>query len=204
MILRSTIPPRLLVAVLAGLMLASACGGRDNPTAQSDPTPVATPVAAPVDTPVVTPVDTPVVTPVDTPVVTPVDTPVVTPVDTPVATPVDTPVVTPVDTPVVTPPEANPAPQGGMSVDLEALFPPPDEMREMVLNNCTNCHTFVPILILQMSGEHWTTSMNTHREYVALGEEERQILYDYLIANFNPDTPVPELPAPLLEAWTSY
>ena len=198
MILRSTIPPRLLVAVLAGLMLASACGGRDKPTAQSDPTPVDTPVATPMDTPVVTPVDTPVATPVDTPVVAPVDTPVVTPVDTPTATPVPT--------PVVTPPEANPAPQGGtgISVDLEALFPPPAEMREMVLNNCTNCHTFVPIVVLQMESEHWDTNMSTHTEYVALSEEERQVLYDYLKASFNPDRPVPELPAALLETWTSY
>jgi len=203
MILRSTIPLWLLVVVLAVAMLASACGGSDNPTAQSNPTLVATPEEE--ATPAATPEEeaTPVPTPEEE--ATPVPTPVVEE-----ATPVATPVVeeaTPVPTPEeeATPPEAESAPAGtGMSVDLEALFPPPAEMRDMVMNNCTNCHTFVPIVILQMGSDHWDTSMNIHREYVALSDEERQVLYDYLKANFNPDTPVPELPAALLESWTSY
>ena len=35
-------------------------------------------------------------------------------------------------------------------------------------------------------------------------DEAMERLYEYLASNFTPDTPVPELPAALLEAWTSY
>jgi hypothetical protein len=78
-------------------------------------------------------------------------------------------------------------------------------MRDLVLNACTSCHTFVPIVVLQMSRSAWETSAANHRSRVsALSDEQFKALYEYLIANFNPEKPVPELPPELLATWTSY
>jgi hypothetical protein len=89
-------------------------------------------------------------------------------------------------------------------VDMEAIFPP-GPGRELVLNNCTNCHTFVPIVVLQMEKEAWQRNSVDHRERVtSLTDEEFRILYEYLVTNFHPGRPVPKLPKELLETWTSY
>jgi hypothetical protein len=89
-------------------------------------------------------------------------------------------------------------------LDMNAIFPP-GPGRELLLNNCQNCHTFVPIVVLQMNQEAWQRNSLDHRERVTtLTDEEFKILYEYLAANFNPDRPVPELPKELLETWTSY
>jgi hypothetical protein len=89
-------------------------------------------------------------------------------------------------------------------LDMDAIFPA-GPGRDLVLNNCQNCHTFVPIVVLQMDKDAWQRNSIDHRERVTtLTDEEFKTLYEYLTANFNPDRPVPELPRDLLESWTSY
>ena len=74
-----------------------------------------------------------------------------------------------------------------------------------MLNNCQPCHTWVPIVVLQMQEDEWFRWSIEHRQRVSgLTDEEFDTLYRYLVANFNPDRPVPDLPPALLESWTSY
>ena len=89
-------------------------------------------------------------------------------------------------------------------VNLDEIFPPGDG-RDLVLNNCQNCHTFVPIVVLQMDADAWTRNSIDHRDRVtSLTDEEFKTLYTYLRANFHPGRPVPTLPRALLDTWTSY
>jgi hypothetical protein len=93
---------------------------------------------------------------------------------------------------------------GPTKIDMNAIFPP-GEGRDLVLNNCQSCHTFVPIVVLQMDRDQWTRSSVDHRERLPkLDDATFKTVYEYLIANFNPSRPVPELPKELLETWTSY
>ena len=94
--------------------------------------------------------------------------------------------------------------KSNVKIDIDKIFPP-GPGRELVLNNCTSCHTFVPIVILQMTKEAWERNRRDHTDRVAgLNEEEVETLYQYVVANFNPERPVPELPKELLKTWTSY
>ena len=105
-----------------------------------------------------------------------------------------------------TPAASAPAPASTepTKVNLDEIFPP-GRGREVVLNNCTNCHTIVPIVVLQKDRASWEESAKDHRDRTPeLSDADRQTLYDYLIANFNPDKPVPKLPKELLDTWTSY
>ena len=87
---------------------------------------------------------------------------------------------------------------------MNAIFPP-GPGRDLVLNNCQNCHTFVPIVILQMEEAAWTRNSVDHRERVTgLSDADFATLYDYLKVNFNPRRPVPALPQELLDTWTGY
>ena len=89
-------------------------------------------------------------------------------------------------------------------VNIDEIFPP-GEGRDLVLNNCQNCHTFVPIVVLQMEKDAWARNSLDHRERVAsLGDEDFRKLYVYLTATCHPGRPVPTLPKELLETWTSY
>ena len=89
-------------------------------------------------------------------------------------------------------------------VDLDAIFPP-GPGRDLVLNNCQSCHVWVPIVILQMDKDAWHRNSLEHRGRVeALSDEDFEVLYNYLSSTFTPERPVPELPAGLLEAWTTY
>ena len=89
-------------------------------------------------------------------------------------------------------------------VDLDAIFPP-GPGRDLVLNNCQSCHVWVPIVVLQMDQNGWRRNKLEHRDRVeALGDEEFEVLYDYLSSTFTPERPVPTLPPGLLEAWTTY
>jgi mono/diheme cytochrome c family protein len=104
-------------------------------------------------------------------------------------------------------PAAAPGAEGSTvanKVNIEEIFPP-GAGRELLLNNCQNCHTFVPIVVLQMDKEAWQRNSLDHRDRVrTLSDEEFKTLYEYLAANFNPDRPVPTLPKELLQTWTAY
>ncbi|MBI1789513.1 MAG: hypothetical protein HYR60_18410 [Acidobacteria bacterium] len=94
---------------------------------------------------------------------------------------------------------------GGPSakLNIDEIFPP-GRGRDLVLHNCTTCHTFVPIVVLRMTKEAWERNSRDHRERVtALSDEDFQALYKYLVTNFHPDRPVPKLPRELLDTWTS-
>lgn len=99
------------------------------------------------------------------------------------------------------------APEAGAQssqVNLEEIFPA-GPGRDLVLENCQSCHTFVPIVVLQKDKQAWQHWSVEHRERVAnLTEEEFKALFEYLSANFGPHRPVPQLPPALLESWTSY
>ena len=89
-------------------------------------------------------------------------------------------------------------------LNMEELFPP-GAGRDLILNNCQNCHTFVPILILQMDKDAWQRNSLDHRERVSnLTDDEFKTVYQYLTTNFGPHRPVPNLPPDLLKSWTSY
>lgn len=79
------------------------------------------------------------------------------------------------------------------------------EARELIIDNCTACHTFVPIVMQQFDREAWEGLLDRHRDRVDhLSDEQVATIHDYLAANFNPDQPPPELPPELLENWTDY
>lgn len=89
-------------------------------------------------------------------------------------------------------------------LNLDEIFPR-GAGRELVLDNCQNCHTFVPIVVLQMEKDAWQRSSLDHRDRVNnLSDEEFKTVYEYLIANFGPHRPVPTLPKEFLESWTTY
>ena len=56
-----------------------------------------------------------------------------------------------------------------------------------------------------MDETQWARNGSEHRDRVELvSDEDFELMYGYLRTTFTPDRPVPELPAALLEAWTSY
>ena len=114
-----------------------------------------------------------------------------------------------VEAPTVAPteaPTATPASSGGTQVvDLGAMFPE-GPGREEVLNSCTNSHSIAPLVTLQKTPEDWQRTNREHREMrvPTLLEEANELVYEYLSEHFNENTPVPELPQILIDAWTSY
>ena len=122
--------------------------------------------------------------------------------------PTDTPVpAAPTDTPVPAAPTEAPAtavPWTGLSMDLAAIFPPPAEMRDLMIRTCTNCHGLAPLVGQPMTEGHWRMNKSLHLEYVSLRGEELDRLYEYLTESFNPDTVLPDLPQELLGQWPAY
>jgi hypothetical protein len=79
--------------------------------------------------------------------------------------------------------------------------------REVILNNCTTCHTFVPIVMQPFDGDGWRGLLVRHVEngrVSQLSDGDVENLRLYLAENFNGDLPPPDLPPALLETWTSY
>lgn len=73
------------------------------------------------------------------------------------------------------------------------------EARDTILFSCTSCHSFVPIVQSQKSEEEWQSTLSTHSGRVELSDNELALIRQYLVAHYNPDQPVPELPPELLQ-----
>lgn len=104
-------------------------------------------------------------------------------------------------------------PAQAQSVDLDVIFncdadgpigsQTPEqclETRGTLLNSCTACHTFVPIVKAQKSEEAWNATLDIHRSRVPqMSDEEFEALRVFLQNHFNETLPPPTLP-PALEA----
>lgn len=79
--------------------------------------------------------------------------------------------------------------------------------RNVILTNCTVCHMFVPIVMQQFDENGWRGLLDRHvgnDRVNQLSTEQVDELHAYLSATFNESRPPPDLPASLLENWTSY
>lgn len=77
--------------------------------------------------------------------------------------------------------------------------------RELIINNCTLCHSFVPIVLQQFDEAAWKGLLDRHRPRVGhLGDEEIETMHWFLAKTYNPDNPPPPVPPELLDDWTSY
>jgi len=91
-----------------------------------------------------------------------------------------------------------------VKLDMNVLFPP-GKGRDLVLDNCMNCHSMAPIVVSQKTRGEWEQLGASHRGTVArLNDEQFKLLLEYLILTFNPSHPVPQLPEELLSGWTNY
>jgi hypothetical protein len=80
-----------------------------------------------------------------------------------------------------------------------------DKARALILDNCTTCHPFVPIVLQQFDEDGWTGLIDRHRDRVGqLNRDEITAVRAYLAANFNPSKPPPDLPPDLVKEWTAY
>lgn len=72
--------------------------------------------------------------------------------------------------------------------------------RTQLLNNCTACHTFVPIVKAQKAPELWDATLQVHRVRVPdISDDDYAQFSAFLKAHFNDTVPAPALP-PELEA----
>lgn len=81
------------------------------------------------------------------------------------------------------------------------------QARDVILNNCTTCHTFVPIVMQSFDENGWRGLLTRHVEngrVTQVPAEQIENLRLYLAENFNGSEPPPDLPKELLETWTSY
>lgn len=91
-----------------------------------------------------------------------------------------------------------------VKIDMNKIFPP-GPGRNLVLSDCTSCHTITPIVIIQMTREARERWARDHRERVnAMSNEDFKVVTEYLIRHFSPGQPIPQLPKELLDTWTSY
>tara|TARA_Y100000817_G_scaffold294361_1_gene268192 strand:+ start:345 stop:782 length:438 start_codon:yes stop_codon:yes gene_type:complete len=79
------------------------------------------------------------------------------------------------------------------------------EARDLILNSCTLCHAFVPIVLQQFDRSGWDGLFDRHADRSPeLSADQIEDMKSYLAANFNPSIDPPDLPTYLLDLWTSY
>ncbi len=67
--------------------------------------------------------------------------------------------------------------------------------RDLLIRNCTGCHSFVPIITGQRTKTRWENIRTAHRDaMLALPITDYNAIYDYLAENFNDTKPEPKLP----------
>lgn len=92
---------------------------------------------------------------------------------------------------------------GETAIEVETCV----QERNVILTNCTVCHMFVPIVLQQFDEDGWRGLLDRHvgnGRVDQLTKEQVDELHAYLAATFNESLPPPDLPASLLETWTSY
>ena len=79
------------------------------------------------------------------------------------------------------------------------------EARDLIIDNCTICHAFVPIVMQQFDEQGWDGLFDRHADRSPqLSVTQVADMKKYLAENFNSSLDPPELPPALLDLWTSY
>ena len=88
-----------------------------------------------------------------------------------------------------------PTPSGEtQKLNLDEYFPT-GRGRELVLQSCTGCHSFAPIITGQRTKERWESLKSGHRDKAAaINENDYNTLFVYLVENYNNTKPEPKLP----------
>lgn len=70
--------------------------------------------------------------------------------------------------------------------------------RNLVLANCTACHTFVPIVKARKDDGAWNATLNPHRSRLPeVSDDDYERLSVFLKAHYNPENEPPVLPPEL-------
>lgn len=79
-------------------------------------------------------------------------------------------------------------------------FLPRGQARDLFLNNCTACHSFVCAVLGQRTIEHWEYIKRTHRTLITspISDADYGLVFTYLEQNFSDSQPEPELPPELI------
>ncbi len=181
----------MFVLALLSVLALAACAAQ--PTAVPQPTTAATPTGAATTAPTVAPTTAPTTAAT------------LPPKSTVAATTAAT--LAPKSTVAPTTASAGPTSQPGTfgKADLDKIFPP-GKGQDLVFENCTNCHSWVPIVLAGFDTNAWEQNKLKHRSRVPqLSDADFNYLYDYIEKNFPAGHPVPtNIPEDLLKEWTSY
>jgi hypothetical protein len=104
-------------------------------------------------------------------------------------------------------------PASAQQLDLNAIMPcgTPDvageqtadqcsAARDLFMQNCTSCHSFIPIVLLQKDETGWDATITHHRPLVPqLSQADLDLIRQFLKDHFRPDRPVPNLPKALID-----
>lgn len=72
---------------------------------------------------------------------------------------------------------------------------PAGKGRDLTLQSCTGCHSFVPVITGQRTKARWEGLRTGHRDTsLALSDGDYNAIFDYLAANFDSTKPEPKLP----------
>ncbi len=86
-------------------------------------------------------------------------------------------------------------------LNLYEIFPA-SEGRDLVIDNCTVCHSITPIVMGSKTRQQWEGVKARHVGWVSnLNEEQLDTLFGYLEDNFNPTKPEPILPQWYQDLW---
>jgi len=98
-------------------------------------------------------------------------------------------------TPAVPGPDPTPPP----GARIASYFPvSPGAGRDLILEWCGTCHNLALVLLTRKDAAGWATYMKNRRPDISfLGDEDVKTIQDYLVANFTPDKPTPQLPPEL-------
>jgi hypothetical protein len=90
-------------------------------------------------------------------------------------------------------PQASPSGQQKLNIDD---YLPKGAGRDLMLRDCTSCHSFVPIVTDQRPNERWSSLRKDHRDKApGSSETDYNMIFAYLMENFNNTKPEPKFPA---------
>jgi cytochrome c5 len=82
---------------------------------------------------------------------------------------------------------------------LASIFPP-GPGRELVLNSCGSCHSAVCAARGQRTAERWDSIKKDHKDKLTgTSSEDLNVMFSYLITNFNDAKPEPQIAPELLQ-----